>query len=77
MMIKINELNENNKGEWVMYYAGYGKPEIGRIKDWNSKYVFVVYKCAGEWDNYEDYTAASTPPAHLFFTADRPDDYKT
>lgn len=25
------------------------------------EYVFVVYKCKGDWDNYKEYTGVRTP----------------
>ena len=48
------------KGMWVCYSPGHGDPEIGRVKGWNKKYVFVVYQCDGNWDNYENYTGCAT-----------------
>lgn len=49
------------KGLWVAYIPRHGgEPEVGRVKSWNDKWVFVVYKCANNWDQYEDYTAAAT-----------------
>jgi hypothetical protein len=47
-------------GKWVLYIPTVGDPEIGRIKSWNDKWVFVVYKCNGEWDRFQDYTGAAT-----------------
>lgn len=47
-------------GTKVTYKTPY-KEEKGIVKSrCNSAYVFVVYNCAGDWDNYEDYTAAKT-----------------
>jgi hypothetical protein len=37
-----------------------GEIEVGRVKSWNDKFVFVVYKCAENWDRYEDYTGVAT-----------------
>jgi len=56
--IKTEELK---KGMWVKYvpFLG-GVSEIGRVKSWNDKFVFVVYKCDEKWDQYENYTGAAT-----------------
>jgi hypothetical protein len=65
-MILINNLSEDDIGRWVYYKTEY-KNEKGRIKSWNDKYVFVVYTCAGEWDNFQDYTGNATRPEDLYF----------
>jgi len=43
-MIDIATLKEEDIGRWVLYDIGY-KREKGRIKYWNSIYIFVVFKC--------------------------------
>ena len=48
------------EGMWVCYMPDYGGAEIGRVKGWNEKHVFVVYQCDGNWDRYEDYTGCAT-----------------
>ena len=60
-MIDPNSLSGSDRGAWVIYR---GK-ERGRIKSWNNKFIFVVYACAGNWDEFERYTAASTEPCDL------------
>ena len=37
----------------------------------SEEFIFVVYNCAGEWDNYKDYTAAATKPNDLKFEQDK------
>lgn len=64
-MIVINRLMDKDKGRRVIYKDGAGHKEYGLIKSWNYKWVFVVYNCAGDWDNYQDYTAAATDPKDL------------
>ena len=49
-------------GMWVLYEP---KGEIGRVKSTNEKWVFVVYNCDGQWDDYNNYTAAATKPDDL------------
>lgn len=53
------------KGDWVKYCPEYGDPVIGRVKSWNYKFVFVVYHCDDNWDDFERYTAAGTKRNHL------------
>lgn len=48
------------KGMLVCYCTDHGTSEVGRVKGWNEKYVFVVYQCDGNWDNYENYTGCAT-----------------
>lgn len=55
-------------GEKVHYCPTHGPRENGIIKSLNEydpTVVFVVYKCADDWDNYKDYTGASTKIADL------------
>jgi len=68
-MIDIAKLKKEDVGKWVLYTAPHGTTEKGRIKSWNSYFVFVVYNCAGEWDNFKNYTSAATKPEDLRFTS--------
>lgn len=65
MPLPYHSLTPYHLGRWVMYDPGYGDPEYGRIKSFNSSFVFVVYKCSGDWDHYQDYTAQGTHPDRL------------
>lgn len=68
-MIDIVGLRKEDIGKWVLYTPPHiGKAEKGRIKSWNEKWIFVVYKCAGEWDEFLNYTGAATRPRDLRFT---------
>lgn len=68
-MIKIAELNKKSIGRYVLYSSkGGDKIEVGRIKSWNDKFVFVVYKCNEEWERFMDFTGAPTKPEDLLFT---------
>ena len=53
-------------GAKVTYDDGF-KKERGMVKSLcdDHAYVFVVYHCAGNWDNYADYTAARTDKSQL------------
>jgi len=62
------EQSELAVGRWVYYTGGYGANQKGRIKHFNGDWVFVVYKCAGDWNNFQDYTAARTHRKYLIFT---------
>ncbi len=66
-MIDIKELNKEDIGRNVIYTDNIGKEEFGCIKSWNNKWIFVVYNCADDWDNYQNYTAAATDPYDLEF----------
>lgn len=65
--VEIEKLKEDDKGRWVEYTAPHGAKEKGKIKSWNETFVFVVYKCADEWDKYQDYTGVATNPKNLKF----------
>ena len=67
MKIDILQLKKEDFGKWVWYKPSVGDWEKGRIKSWNSVNVFVVYKCAGEWKRFEDFTAAATNPEDIEF----------
>lgn len=71
-MIDIEKLTEEDAGRWVVYTDGTREEQSGRIKRWNDTWIFVVYNCAEEWDNYEDYTAAATDPRDLRFETLKP-----
>lgn len=68
-MIELNKLTPNDIGRWVLYTGSDGKKEKGRIKNWNSTNIFVVYNANGNWDgdHWKDYTAQSTRPNDLKF----------
>lgn len=71
-MIDIIKLTDEDIGRWVVYIDGTKKEQSGRIKSWNDTWIFVVYNCADEWDNYEDYTAAATSGDDLRFREFKP-----
>ena len=64
----IAELTKKDIGRWVVYKPSFGKPEKGRIKSWNDKYIFVVYKCDHQWNRFQDFTGCATDPEDLEFT---------
>ena len=66
-MLNISELTQKDVGRWVIYDIGF-KKEKGKIKSWNDKFIFVVYKCDNNWDKFQDYTGCSTTPQDLTFT---------
>lgn len=52
-------------GSKVTYVTPH-KTECGIVKSIpDDDYAFVVYHCAGNWDDYENYTAARTRIADL------------
>jgi hypothetical protein len=66
-MIDIPTLRKSDIGKWVLYIRN-NPEEKGRLKSWNDKFIFVVYKCAGEWDRFEEFTGQATDPEDLRFT---------
>lgn len=66
-MIDIAQLRKTDIGKWVEYLGKGGEEDRGRIKSWNNSYIFVVYKCGGEWDRFQDFTGVATNPQDLHF----------
>lgn len=51
------------EGDFVIYKP---KNQLGRVKEIrNMHQVFVVYHCSDDWDNWHEYTGASTEPKEL------------
>jgi hypothetical protein len=70
-MIEIKDLDESDIGKWVVYGGFTGSfNERGKIKSWNSSFIFVVYKCDNNWNNFQNYTAEATDPDELNFIRD-------
>ena len=65
-IIDIDQLTNDDVGRWVLYGDGF-KEEYGRIKSWNDKFVFVVYKCDRQWQRFEEFTSCATNPEDLRF----------
>lgn len=65
MSISIENLKPADVGKWVVYTPLKGASERGRIKSWNDKWIFVVYKCDNNWDKFADYTGCATDPSEL------------
>lgn len=67
MTFKFNlKIMEFKKGDKVYYEPYLGchptKCQNGIVKrDEGGDYLFVVYNCGGNWDFYENFTAANTP----------------
>ena len=78
MKVALGLLKPDDVGLWVVYVGHrlsahdghYPMPAVheewGRVKSWNDQWVFVVYKCAGQWDDFASYTAAATDPEDLY-----------
>ena len=63
----IKKLTKQDMGRWVTYHS-FEKEERGRIKSWNDKWIFVVYKCDQNWGDYRNYAACATRPEDLDFS---------
>lgn len=66
-MIDIAQLRKFHIGKWVEYKGTGGEVERGRLKSWNNSFIFVVYKCNGEWNRFKDFTGVPTRPQDLRF----------
>jgi len=64
-MIDIKSLKEADKGSWVVVDNTNIGEATGRIKSWNDTYIFVVFHCNGDWENYADYTAEAVNPSRI------------
>ncbi len=53
-------------GKWVEF-ASHNGAEQGRIKSFNDKWIFVVFHCADNWDDFRNYTAAACAPESITF----------
>lgn len=42
-MIDLKKLRCSDKGRQVKYTSGHGTTEIGTLRSWNNKYVFVNF----------------------------------
>jgi hypothetical protein len=67
MAVNISELKVGDK---VHYQPSYSETwQNGRVKEIpeeNFNSVRVVYNCAGEWENFMDYTSQLTAAKDLF-----------
>jgi len=54
-------------GDYIIYTdKNSNRTEFGRIKSVvNEDFIFAVYSCAGEWDNFKDYTGQHTPVENI------------
>lgn len=52
-------------GQKVHYTTNPAGMENGIVKEITDHAVFVVYNCAGNWDQYQNYTGANTNPRDL------------
>lgn len=62
----IKDIAQLRVGDKVHYQPKYYEPDqwengiIKEIRETKLDGVWVVYNCAGNWDNYKDYTSALT-----------------
>ena len=62
-MIDLASLTDKDRGAWVQF-TGFGMRQRGRIKTWNDRFIYVVYRSGGHSEDYEPYTAAPTLPGY-------------
>ena len=66
-MIDIKDVTMNDIGRWVRFTYQHGETQDGRLKQFNRKYLFIVFKCDGKWSEYRDYTSESCEPESCEF----------
>lgn len=66
-MINIANLKTEHIGRFVRYSGVAGEREDGRLKSWNDRFIFVVYKCNNEWHRFQEFTGVATNPENLEF----------
>jgi len=77
-MIDIKQLNKGDIGRWVKYTYPIrsnmgGMSKIGRIKNYDDKYIYVVYGNVNKWtgkiylDDFEKHSSNITNPDYLQF----------
>jgi hypothetical protein len=61
-------------GDWVLWFPYKGCCQEqwvkGRVSRCGEDIVWVVYNCAGDWENWRDYTAEGTNPDYLLLEKD-------
>jgi len=70
-MIDISKLKKKDIGRFVEYRSFGYENEKGRIKSWNEKFIFVVYKCDNQWNRFQDFSAQATRPENLYFIEEK------
>lgn len=53
----IAHITNQDIGRWVVFTP---TGQVGRIKSFNDRYVFVVYSCNDRWEKYMNYTGEAT-----------------
>lgn len=66
-MIESKDLIPDDIGRWVVADNGMGDQEVGRIKSYTPRVIFVVYKCDGQWHRFQDFAGVSTEGEDLFW----------
>lgn len=64
LLIKLKNMKKGQKVHYIpRKNCDISEYKNGKVKSItnNGAGLFVVFHCAGEWDNYQDYTAALTP----------------
>lgn len=64
--MKIINLTPKDIGTWVEFNDGY-KIQKGRIKSWNDSFIFVVFHCDNNWDDFKNYTGCACKSEYLKF----------
>ncbi len=68
MIMEIKDLSQQDIGKTVFYKSHDGY-EMGILKSWNDKFIFVVYPGNNDAkkEHWDRYTAAATKPEDLYW----------
>ncbi len=50
-----------------VFYNDRGVEIFGMLKSFNHRWVFVVFKCDNNWENFQNYTGCATERKDLTF----------
>jgi len=64
MAIDVSSLTSDDVGRFVIYKDGKYFCKKGRIKNWDTTHIYVVweYQCRGMIDRYQDFIGYKTDP---------------
>lgn len=65
-MINLAEIRVGDKVHYQPSYYDFEKWDNGIVKEITEERVFVVFNCAGDWENYKNYTGCLTKIKDLY-----------
>lgn len=67
--MRIKDLTKADIGKVGYYIPSFGEPELGILKTWNEKFIFVVYpgNNPAKREHWDRYTSAATKPQDFYW----------